>query len=82
MQYILTQEEMDAQREKLSALERLPSIDDLQTFCSFVADNLILANGWRAGTAWGCILTSKHEWYCDDCPAQKVCPYPDKKWSK
>lgn len=23
-----------------------------------------------------------HEWYCDDCVMQDICPYPHKEWSK
>lgn len=82
MQYVLSQQEMDQQHEKVSALERLPSVEELQKFCTFVSDNLKLTEGWKAGQVWGCILSSEREWYCDDCPAEKVCPYQNKQWSK
>ena len=82
MQYLLTQEEIEEQRAKNDALDRLPAVEDLQVFCTFVADNLVLPSGWKEGQKWGCILTVKREWYCDDCPAMKVCPHPNKQWSK
>lgn len=82
MQYILSQEEMDEQLGKLAALERLPSVAELQKFCTFVAENLILTSGWRKGHVWGCILTTDREWYCDECTARKICPHPNKHWSK
>ena len=82
MQYILSQEEIDAQCEKARVLERLPSVDELQKFCTLVADNMLVTDGWKKGQVWGCILSSKREWYCDDCPAEKVCPYQNKNWSK
>lgn len=56
MQYVLSQEEMDTLQQKVATLDRLPSIETLQAFCTFVADNLVLTNGWAAGKAWGCIL--------------------------
>ena len=42
---------------------------------------------------WGCILTVEkkakakgntyyHDWYCDQCPVQNICPHPHKSWSK
>ncbi len=82
MQYLLTQQEMDQQGEYMRRANQLPSIEDLQKFCTFVSDNLILKEGWKAGQIWGCILSTEREWYCDDCPAAKACPYPDKHWSK
>lgn len=82
MQYILSEEEWDKHIEKVRVLELLPSVEELQKFCTFVSDNVVLTEGWRAGHVWGCILSSDREWYCDDCPATKVCPYPNKHWSK
>lgn len=82
MQYLLTEEEMDANRQRHAALERLPSVNKLQEFCTMVADSLILVHGWAKGRAWGCILTTKPQPYCDGCPAQDICPYPSKNWSK
>lgn len=84
MQYVLSQEEMDATRQKASALDRLPSVEKLQEFCTFVADNLILTTGWAKGRVWGCILSKPDRMcnYCDDCPAKGLCPYEYKEWSK
>lgn len=82
MQYVFSQEEMDELNGKQESLERLPSIKDLQEFCSFVSDNLILTSGWAKGRVWGCILTRSKDNYCDDCPARKVCPNPNKEFSK
>lgn len=84
MQYILTQEELDALKNKDREAEKLPSVKDLQKFCSMVADTLSVKSGWYKGRVWGCILTTRKsdEWFCDDCPAVKVCPYEHKEWSK
>lgn len=84
MQYILTQDELDAHRSQVADAKRLPSVKELQTFCSMVADTLPVAKGWYKGKAWGCILTKNKdkEWYCDDCPAAKICPYQSKHWSQ
>lgn len=82
MQYIWSQEEMDANRQMLADVRRLPSPKKLQEFCSMVADTMVLTEGWRAGHVWGCILTTKREWYCDQCPAKDVCPNLGKQWSK
>lgn len=82
MQYLLTQEEMDATRQKVAAINVLPSVEKLQEFCTMVADSMPVKSGWYEGKAWGCILTVKREWYCDSCPAKEVCPYHGKRWSK
>jgi hypothetical protein len=33
---------------------------------------------------WGCLITveKEHEWYCDNCPVQNICPYQFKNYSK
>ena len=82
MQYVLTEDEMAAQQRNNDTLARLPSVDDLQKFCTMVSDSLILTEGWAKGRVWGCILTVGKRNYCDDCPAKDVCPYPYKNWSK
>lgn len=82
MQYILSQEEMDANRQKLTDMGRLPSPKKLQEFCSYVADNLIGTDGWSKGRVWGCILTTAPRNYCDNCPSRDVCPNPNKSYSK
>lgn len=85
MQYILTQDELDALKARDKAAKNLPNVAELQKFCTFVADNMILKSGWMAGKAWGCVISAeehKQEWYCDSCPALKVCPYEYKEFSK
>lgn len=82
MQYIMSQEEMEAVERDRKTLGCLPSADDLQKFCTMVADTTPVQEGWAKGQVWGCILTVKREHYCDACPAEKVCPYHDKHWSK
>lgn len=82
MQYILSEEEMAAFRKAERDAKESPSPKDLQAFCTYVADNLILTQGWMKGKAWGCIKTRKEEWYCDDCPSLKICPYKYKSFSQ
>lgn len=82
MQYLMTQEEMDANSARLKATELLPSVQALQNFCSFVADNLILTEGSANGRVWGCILTIGPRHYCDECPSKHICPHLAKEWSK
>lgn len=98
MQYILTQEELSALQSRADAGDAIkrsmPSIKELQALCSLVADHVPVKSGWYKGKVWGCILTTRkgegeeqdysddYEWYCDDCPAQKACPYNYKQFSK
>ena len=79
MQFLLNQEEMEAANANVRALEELPSVEELQKFCTFVSDNLVPPDRDRP---WGCILTKKRESYCDKCPSKDVCPHPNKYWSK
>lgn len=82
MQYLLSEEEYDALLKLRKEQKQLPSIENLQKFCTFVADHMPVQSGWYKGKPWGCIITRKEEWYCDDCPAEKICPYNGKEWSK
>lgn len=90
MQYIYDEQEMADHRAMLAKLERLPTVEKLQEFCTFVADNLILTTGWASGRPWGCIIKGdttrrgavRVDHYCDECPAKNVCPHPYKRWSK
>ena len=81
MKYILSQEEYD---ELISANKKHSETlrDTLQDLCTRVANSEPVKEGWYAGRVWGCILTRKDEWYCDDCPVTEVCPYRYKEWSK
>jgi hypothetical protein len=81
MKYLLTQEEYDALQEKKRKItEDAQKI--LQDLCTRVANSEPVKEGWYAGKPWGCILTTEEEWYCDDCPVQKVCPKERKRYSK
>lgn len=82
MQYILTEDEMEVFRERAMRGDSAPDKVKLQELCTLVADNVPVKDGWYKGKVWGCILTNKDEWYCDDCPAQELCPHPHKEWSK
>lgn len=84
MQYLLTAEELAGLQERAKRGDKAPDEKALQSLCSLVADHAPVEDGWKAGTPWGCILTrkDKHGWYCDECPAQDVCPHPYKRWSK
>ena len=65
-----------------------------QKRCTDIANTLPIYWGWMGETddpkPWGCIITADEEagpdhygnWYCDQCPAQNECPYPNKKWSE
>jgi len=84
MQYILTQEEYDALRKKQQH-ELTLSKGKLQKLCTKIADTMPVKWGWskdEEAKPWGCILTNEHEWYCDSCPVQEICPYHSKSWSQ
>jgi hypothetical protein len=84
MQYLLTEAEFNQLTERKAAHEK-DNAHLLQTFCTRVANELPVHRPWSAEDRrpWGCILTpDSHPTYCDECPSQKVCPYPHKEWSK
>jgi hypothetical protein len=86
VKYILSQKEYDDLLERAVKVEA-ENTRELQEFCTMVADTLPIKWTWGEGkdtpTPWGCILTEVDvEWYCDQCPAQKVCPHQYKEWSK
>ena len=82
MQYVLTEEEykelVDAKKKALKDVE-----NTLQKLCTIAADNLPVKVYWsKEMEPWKCIHSVKeHEWYCDNCPVQDVCP-SNKHWSK
>ena len=89
MQFILTQEEMDAYtatRIRLHHLEQqLPDKELLQTMCTHIADSWATWKGWSGdheARPWGCIVTKKYDHYCDKCPVESICPMEHKSWSK
>jgi hypothetical protein len=84
MQYILSQQEYDELR---SIQKRRIALSDkrLQTLCTKIADTMPVKWGWETpdvAKPWGCILSVDHEWYCDQCPVQEICPNVSKAWSK
>ena len=81
MMYVLTQEEFDALQEKKRQISE-DARKVLQDLCTRVANSEPVKEGWYEGKPWGCVLTVEHEWYCDDCPVQDVCPKEWKRWSK
>lgn len=78
---ILPVAELDELKAKV---DDAPNPKALQKFCTMVADTLPAGVDWIGkGKPWGCILTrGAADWYCDDCPAKAVCPYPCKQWSQ
>lgn len=84
MMYMLTEAEYQELRSTRAEALRLQK-EELQTLCSRIADEMPVKWGWGGPDTpkpWGCILTTKREWYCDKCPVQKICPNPSKDWSK
>jgi hypothetical protein len=86
MQFILTEAELTELHDK-ARNARAADTKKLQAFCTRVANELPVNWGWGDEEhpdpkPWGCILSTKEEWYCDTCPAQKVCPHKAKKWCK
>ena len=86
MKYLLDEDEYNSlireNRELKNILNRLPEEEELQKFATKIANEFILTEGWMKGKPWNCILTVDYEWHCDDCPAQEICPYKNKSWSK
>lgn len=81
VQYILTEEEYTELKKKQKYSLEL-SKNKLQNLCTHIADNLVLTTGWAKGNPWGCILSTDHEHYCDECPVQDICPSNKKTYSK
>lgn len=86
MQYILTEHELNELRKKADRLDS-ETTDKIQRLCTLVADHMPSRKpwNWKEGDPmepWGCILTEKREWYCDQCPVQNYCPNTEKEWSR
>jgi len=83
MQFILSQEELDALKAKQKEEIKL-SRKKLQALCTLISDTMPVDWGWGDGNPkpWGCIVTRKEEWYCDKCPVIEICPKEYKHWSK
>jgi hypothetical protein len=82
MQYIMSETEYDYYLKKEAIANKSPDKTALQDLCTKAADSIPLTSGWMQGKPWGCILTRGDNWYCDECPALKVCPHPHKHYSK
>ena len=86
MQYILSQEEYT---ELLTKINQAQSINShirltkkqLGQLCMKIADTMpVKWEGWNKDhpvEPWGCwhsLKKENQEWYCDNCPVQKICP--------
>lgn len=86
MQYLLTQQEYEAlHREKRLRTDGEKA--KLQELCTLAAQHIPIVVEWgsdKTPRPWGCILgpREQHPCYCDECPAQDVCPHESKEWSK
>jgi hypothetical protein len=74
MQFILTQEELDAERKTGSFVQN--TIDNL---CQRIANSEILPE--HGNEPWGCIKDN-HDRFCDNCPVLYVCKYSGKEVSQ
>jgi len=86
MQYLLSEEEYKNLINNKQAYNADKN-KKLQEFCTMVADNLPTTESWFDKKVepykWGCILTQHDsEHVCDCCPAEEICPYEHKAWSK
>lgn len=85
MQYVLTQEELDALRGAAAKVQ-LEERDKVQKLCTLVAEHMPVPMPWSPESPprpMGCILLRSHQsGYCDNCPVKADCPHPHKKWSK
>lgn len=77
MQFILTQEEYAALSNRAEARDKRMD-KKFQALCSKIANEMpVKWEGWadtQEKKPWGCYLTMKEEWYCDNCPVQEICP--------
>jgi len=70
MQYILSEDEYKDLLEKRQTEIKL-STKKLQVLCTKIADTMPVNWGWgnhggrEDPKPWGCILSIKEEWYCD-----------------
>lgn len=87
MQYLLTKDEYDALRaEQQASLDA--SKAKLQKLATSAANHIPILHDWAPkdpATPWGCILNKAPEanpGYCDDCPAQIICPHDGKEFSQ
>jgi hypothetical protein len=88
MQYILDESEMEEIRKLRKDVKHLPTVEELQKMCTKIADEWPISNYWddeNSLSPWRCMITERangHEWYCDNCPVQSICPETDKEWGQ
>lgn len=92
MQYILSEEEMQAVRDDRAVLRQLPTLEAMTNFCQFVACEMIAPHS-GLDRPHGCIhvvvddatrasgARAANPRYCDLCSVRHACPQ-DKRWSK
>lgn len=81
MQYLLTEEELNALHHRKAADDK-QTIDLIQDLCTKVADHMpVVVLPGSPSQPWGCIITQKRG-LCDECPVKEFCPHPYKRWSK
>jgi hypothetical protein len=86
MQYILTEEEYNELVSRKKKID-IEAQNKLQEFCTLAAKHIPAQREWDPDdkSPWGCVLEKGDEGqngYCDDCPAQDICPYHYKEWSQ
>lgn len=77
MNYLLSEEEYQtllAKANKKPLVNRTEK--QLQELCTKICNKMPVE------TSWGCVLSTKRESCCDECPVQDICPYTCKEWSK
>ena len=86
MQYLLSEDEYNDLTDKKTNATKC-STEQLQKLCTLAAIHVPTNRDFDPDdkSPWGCILTTDTDnWtcYCDNCPAQDVCPEPKKLWGK
>jgi len=84
MMYILTEEEMQALKSDQRSIQ-LENKKKLQALCTKIANEMPVKWGWGEKPdpkPWGCVLSTREEWYCDSCPVQEICPSNRKTYSQ
>lgn len=82
MQILLTEDEYNELKNKA---DRSIEYSDLQLLCTLAANHVPVQRNWDKDNVspWGCILDDvTNPEYCDDCPAEEICPYGHKQFSQ
>ena len=82
MQYLLSEKEYECLSKKSKEV-RDELLKTIQFLCVEVATHKPTDRCWneKDKSPWGCIKNSETD-YCDECPAEKHCPYVYKNFSK